>query len=285
MKSCQRLCLAIGWNFSSHPLLRMVSHDDPVRRVRVCLCTSSGLIPTCSIAILGYSKPYLGTYKCSPRMVREACCHRSISPSVGLPSLDAGTRRKNVCCRGRAYDDEEDVRLVGPYSLKEGEEELCCCAEEGHCCNCLCDVCDVLTCSEDAQFSTSSSCFAAFLFFFIILIAGMIFVRFAHVSRPGSYGADRRSNSGGPLGTVERQFNSSPKYVDVVFMWVNGSHPSFQQKLGATQREGKLRYLPHAARFRDDGLLQYAVLSLIRSTNLLASVRNVYIVTSGEIPT
>ena len=44
-------------------------------------------------------------------------------------------------------------------------------------------------------------------------------------------------------------------------------------------------YRPHAARFRDEGLLQYAVLSLLANERMMAKVRHIYVLTSGEIPT
>ena len=99
----------------------------------------------------------------------------------------------------------------------------------------------------------------------------------------------RQSNSivridAGPLGPTMRHYRTPPQWVDVVYTWVNGSQLEFSEALIDTKRAGRLPYDPHAARYRDDGLFQYSLLSLLQSEALMASVRHVYVVSSGEIP-
>ena len=82
-----------------------------------------------------------------------------------------------------------------------------------------------------------------------------------------------------------RPFRSAPALVDFVYTWVNGSAPSQQRALADALRAKQLTSAPHPARRRDDGLLQYALLSLLAADSLLSgSIRHVYIVSAGEEP-
>ena len=67
-------------------------------------------------------------------------------------------------------------------------------------------------------------------------------------------------------------------------MWVNGSDPQWQATLERSQARGDLAYRPHVARFREDGLLEFAVRSLLSAKALLRSVRHIYLVTAGQVP-
>ena len=87
------------------------------------------------------------------------------------------------------------------------------------------------------------------------------------------------------LGPPRHAFTHPPQFVDVVYTWVNGSHPEVEKTLVAAMASKTLPYRPHASRFRDDGLFQYAIRSLLAADGLTASVRHIYVVTSGEIPT
>ena len=67
-------------------------------------------------------------------------------------------------------------------------------------------------------------------------------------------------------------------------MWVNGSDPVHDQALKRAQSSKLLQYRPHTSRFRDEGVFEYALRSLLRARRLMARVRHVYIVTAGEVP-
>ena len=79
------------------------------------------------------------------------------------------------------------------------------------------------------------------------------------------------------------QFESAPSLVDYVFMWVDSSNRHVLQSIVEAQQKHFITDPPHAARVRDDGTFQFAVRSLLQS-KLMMSIRNVYIVTSGEVP-
>ena len=91
-------------------------------------------------------------------------------------------------------------------------------------------------------------------------------------------------NEAAALGLPLVAFPSPPRWVDVVFTWVNGSHPEVSRQLLDAYNAGALPYRPHDSRYRDDGLFEYAVRSLLAADGLMPSVRHVYIVTSGELP-
>ena len=76
----------------------------------------------------------------------------------------------------------------------------------------------------------------------------------------------------------------APERVDVVYMWVNGSDPVHNEALKRAQSSKLLQYRPHTSRFRDEGVFEYALRSLLRARRLMARVRHVYIVTAGEVP-
>ena len=76
----------------------------------------------------------------------------------------------------------------------------------------------------------------------------------------------------------------APERVDVVYMWVNGSDPVHDEALKRAQSSKLLQYRPHTSRFRDEGIFEYALRSLLRARRLMARVRHVYIVTAGEVP-
>ena len=44
-----------------------------------------------------------------------------------------------------------------------------------------------------------------------------------------------------------------------------------------------LPYTPHASRFRDEGIFEYALRSAL-GTAVMAQMRHVYLVSSGEVP-
>ncbi len=92
------------------------------------------------------------------------------------------------------------------------------------------------------------------------------------------------TNDAGPLGATARWHASTPAWVDAVYLWVNGSQSEVQRSLLSAETRGLLPYRPHSSRFRDDGLLQYALRSLLTAERLVSSVRHVYLLTSGEIP-
>ena len=92
------------------------------------------------------------------------------------------------------------------------------------------------------------------------------------------------SNDALPLGKPLREFASAPRLVDIVYTWVNGSQVEFQHALRKATSEGRLPYAPDVSRYRDDGLLQYSLRSLLQADALMRSVRHVYIVSSGEVP-
>ena len=92
------------------------------------------------------------------------------------------------------------------------------------------------------------------------------------------------SNDALPLGKPLREFASAPRLVDIVYTWVNGSQVEFQHALRKATSEGRLPYAPDVSRYRDDGLLQFSLRSLLQADALMRSVRHVYIVSSGEVP-
>ena len=86
------------------------------------------------------------------------------------------------------------------------------------------------------------------------------------------------------LGPPRHAFTHPPQFVDVVYTWVNGSHPEVEKTLIAAMASKTLPYRPHASRFRDDGLFQYAIRSLLAADGLTASVRHIYICHLGRDP-
>ena len=86
------------------------------------------------------------------------------------------------------------------------------------------------------------------------------------------------------IGESLRSYAGTPRWVDVVYTWVNGTHPEVERQLVEANRHGRLPYRAHSSRFRDDGLLEFALRSLLAADALMSTVRHVYIVTSGEIP-
>ncbi|KAL1520015.1 hypothetical protein AB1Y20_023495 [Prymnesium parvum] len=146
-------------------------------------------------------------------------------------------------------------------------------------CATLEDACALLSCAPAAPRRAAPCCVAA------CIVCALAAALLALVLRVASRAVSPlRHASGGSLGPPLRAFARAPSQVDAVFMWVNGSHPRFRQQLDAARRARQLPYEPHAARYRDDGLLQYAVLSLLSAPRLVGALRHVYVVTSGEVP-
>lgn len=190
-----------------------------------------------------------------------------------------GARGGTACARGlgvvsRAYDVNDSDKWSDDDSSPSSEDE------DDQCTDC----CDIICCSSETRYRPVPICLAFFAACLLCWAAGVFLVWLLR-SDSSANNLSLRSNSDGSLGTPLRSFNSSPTSVDVVFLWVNGSHPQFKRELENAQRNGTLPYTPHSARFREDGLLQYAVLYLLSNDKLMASVRHVYILTSGEMPT
>ena len=69
--------------------------------------------------------------------------------------------------------------------------------------------------------------------------------------------------------------------IDVVYTWVNGSDPEFIRKLSAYLPKNQSKKLEIENRFHDYNALKYS----LRSVEKYAPwVRNIYIVTNGQIP-
>ena len=143
----------------------------------------------------------------------------------------------------------------------------------------LCAFCAYLLCSEPGDVSDSPYALCTVLCSTAFVIAAMILiVTLASGSKPRII-----YNEVSALGPTARQHPSPPRWVDVVYTYVNGSHPEVERQLQRARTDNTLPYRPHAARYRDDGLFQFALRSLL-AAQLVRSVRHVYIVTSGEIP-
>jgi len=77
---------------------------------------------------------------------------------------------------------------------------------------------------------------------------------------------------------------AAPEPIDVVYTWVNGADPAFQQRLQQALQAYPGPILPTAAsrqRFRDSGELRYSLRSL---QAFVPWVRHVYLVTNGQVP-
>ena len=81
-----------------------------------------------------------------------------------------------------------------------------------------------------------------------------------------------------------RHFDSSPSVVDYVFMWVDAGNPHVESTMASALRNKQLSRRPDIQRVRDDGTFQFALRSVLQTPRLEAAIRNVYIVTSGELP-
>jgi hypothetical protein len=179
------------------------------------------------------------------------------------------------------YDDEDDSYDDDEYPAvsREGsgaEKEL------PPLCAAVCDFVIFCCCAESANFADESP-LKSFLVFICTLGITMGIIAGIVVMASRGKGPIIR-NDAGALGSPERNFAHTPRWVDVVYTWVNGSHPTAELQLEAAIKADVLPYRPHSSRFRDDGLFEFALRSLLVADGLMRSVRNVYIVTSGEIP-
>ena len=84
--------------------------------------------------------------------------------------------------------------------------------------------------------------------------------------------------------TNNSHFDSTPSTVDYVFMWVDGNNAQVQAAMEEALRQKAIIRKPHIKRVRDDGTFEFALRSVLRARQLEAVIRNVYIVTSGELP-
>ena len=80
------------------------------------------------------------------------------------------------------------------------------------------------------------------------------------------------------------RFDSRPDVVDYVFMWVDASNQRVQATIAEAVAKKVIRQRPHNKRVRDDGTFQFAIRSVLQAPKLEAAIRNVYVVTSGEVP-
>ena len=173
----------------------------------------------------------------------------------------------------RDDDDVWDDDIDGPLRHDDDDGGFCfvkfwlpwCCAFA-----CGVDPGDLSNATEAAVSIACSLCM-------VICLLGFIIGLTTHYRRVVVY------NEHKPLGPVHRQHTSVPRWVDVVYTYVNGSHPLVRFNLENARAQKRLPYNPHVARYRDDGLFEFALRSLL-AAELVRSVRNVYIVTGGEIP-
>ena len=130
--------------------------------------------------------------------------------------------------------------------------------------------------SEDCSSTYDALAILVFVSLNVLIVTCLFFAGASHDSVV--------SNDALPLGKPLREFASAPRLVDIVYTWVNGSQVEFQHALRKATSEGRLPYEPDVSRYRDDGLLQYSLRSLLQADALMRSVRHVYIVSSGEVP-
>jgi len=130
--------------------------------------------------------------------------------------------------------------------------------------------------SEDCSSTYDALAILVFVSLNVLIVTCLFFAGASHDSVV--------SNDALPLGKPLREFASAPRLVDIVYTWVNGSQVEFRHALRKATSEGRLPYEPDVSRYRDDGLLQYSLRSLLQADALMRSVRHVYIVSSGEVP-
>ena len=171
-----------------------------------------------------------------------------------------------------AYSDEDENDGSSRISQLEEKPDSC------TCCELLIDVV-AYCCCEPGDRDGAASLVAGFgIIAITFVVMGVLIAAIG--------GGDRvvHNDAGILISKAVRKHARAPQLVDVVYTWVNGSQPEFQRTLLAADVSSTLPYRPHASRFRDDGLLQFALRSLLQSDALMRSVRHVYIVSSGEVP-
>lgn len=144
-----------------------------------------------------------------------------------------------------------------------------------------CQLLGLLCCSDPGDPADSPLVTSCMLLCIVLSTFALLFlvVYLANLNR-----AQIVLNDAAALGSPLRNYSSVPRWVDVVYTYVNGTNEHVVQQLLSASAAGQLPYRAHASRFRDDGLLEYALRSLLAAKGLMTSIRNVYIVTSGEIP-
>ena len=84
--------------------------------------------------------------------------------------------------------------------------------------------------------------------------------------------------------TFRNHFETAPSTVDYVFMWVDSSNKQVQAVIEEALHKNLLPYgRPEIKRVRD-GTFEFALRSVLQARRLEAVLGNVYIVTSGELP-
>ena len=80
--------------------------------------------------------------------------------------------------------------------------------------------------------------------------------------------------------SISQEFMDEP--IDAVYMWVDGSDPAFQERLGRYRARADAKSHSRGdTRFHDNGELRYS----LRSLELFAPwIRKVHIVTNGQVP-
>ena len=178
--------------------------------------------------------------------------------------------------RQQAQADAEEFFDDDLVAEEDDEDELCSCGRAGL----LCSLFTFLCCSEPGDLTESPYAVATVLCATLVTFGLLLFIAtLAARNRPKVI-----YNEVTPLGPVQRTHASPPKWIDVIYTYVNGSHPEVERQLQRAKDTDMLPYRPHDARYRDDGLFQFALRSLL-AAQLVQNVRNVYIITSGEIPT
>ena len=83
---------------------------------------------------------------------------------------------------------------------------------------------------------------------------------------------------------IRNHFDVPPSVVDYVFMWVDASNQHVQAVMEESLRKKVISHKPFFRRVRDDGTFEFALRSVLQARRLESVLRNVYIVTSGELP-
>lgn len=106
-----------------------------------------------------------------------------------------------------------------------------------------------------------------------------------------SYAAPHKAEQSSAAGTansslaaIRSHFDAAPAVIDYVFMWVDSSNAQVQSTMEDAVRRKLIAHKPHFRRVRDDGTFEFALRSVLQKRRLEAIIRNVYIVTSGELP-
>jgi len=107
--------------------------------------------------------------------------------------------------------------------------------------------------------------------------------------RPADHGVRERSMAESEVrrspGSTSKTPTAKKESIDAVYLWVNGTDPTFRETLSRYSSQDRglddLHNAAGAHRFRDNGELRYSLRSLEMNAPW---VRHVYLVTNGQVP-